>query len=82
MALQAKTRWKEELHIVDEVGRSFMFDCGWGVTPPVSYVPFEDDWRGCVPDWLHERRQEVIAAMEQTGHRVVEGDYPPLTRRS
>lgn len=78
MALVGRTQWKEELHIVDEHGRSFMFDCGWGVEPPVAYLPPAPEWTTCVPVWLHTRRDEVIAAMQGTGHTVVDGAYPAL----
>ena len=76
MALIASPQWKEELIITDESGRAFTFDCGWGVTPPVAYVPAVVDWAKCVPTWLHERRDEAIAAMKLTGHVVKDGPYP------
>ncbi|HXU06298.1 MAG TPA: hypothetical protein VN903_35325 [Polyangia bacterium] len=78
MALIAKTKWKEELYIFDEQGRSFMFDCGWGVEPLVAYVPLAEQWTGCVPAWLHDRRDEVIEAMKAVNHRVLDGRYPEL----
>jgi hypothetical protein len=81
MALIATTQWKEEMHIVDEQGRSFMFDCGWGVDPLEVYVPLAEQWTACVPAWLHDRRDEVIAAMKTTNHRVLDGRYPELRDR-
>lgn len=78
MALVGRTQWKEELHIVDEQGRSFMFDCGWGGEPPVAYVPPSAEWTACVPAWLHGRRDEVIDAMKAASHTVADGLYPPL----
>ena len=77
MGLVAKLRWKEELTIVDEQGRSFMFDCGWGVDPPVAYVPLAEQWTACVPAWLHEC-DEVIAAMKAVNHQVLDSRDPEL----
>jgi hypothetical protein len=78
MALIAKSKWKEELYIYDEQGRSFMFDCGWGVDPLVAYVPLAEQWTTCVPAWLHDRRDEVIEAIAAVNHRVLDGRYPEL----
>ena len=78
MTLIAKTPWKEVLHIFDEQGRTFIFDCGWGVDPPVAYVPPTEQWRASVPAWLHDRRDEVIAAMKAANHQVINGGYPEL----
>ena len=80
MALSATPQWKEEMIIADEEGRSFIFECGWGANPPSAYVPAVDEWAQCVPDWLAARREEVIAAMRGTGHRVKEAAYPMLRR--
>jgi hypothetical protein len=78
MALIAKTEWKEELYISNEQGRSFRFDCGWGVDPPVAYIPPAEQWTSCVPAWLHARRDEVIQVMKAVNHRVLVGRYPEL----
>jgi hypothetical protein len=78
MALRAETRWKELMDIVDESGRTFRLDCGWGVTPPVAYIPYADTWKSCVPVWLRERRDDVIRAIESAGHVAAEGRYEPL----
>jgi len=80
MALTATARWKEELVITDEQGRTFTFDCGWGVNPFVAYIPPLAEWQDCVPVWLHAQRAEVVEAMKSAGHVVKEGPYPPLSR--
>ena len=72
MALTATTRWKEELIITDEEGRSFTFQCGWGVDPLVAYVPGGDQWERCVPVWLRDRRGEVVEAMKTVNHRALD----------
>lgn len=74
--LTGHAEWKEILTVTDEDGESFVFSCGWGVEPPVAYVPAEADWRRCMPAWLHGRRDEVIALMVSMGHVVHEGNYP------
>ena len=47
--LTGREEWKEILIVTDEDDQSFVFYCGWGVTPPVAYVPAEADWRRCTP---------------------------------
>jgi hypothetical protein len=76
VTLSATPKWKEMLIITDEAGRSMTFDCGWGVTPGVAYVPSEADWTRSTPEWLWLRRDEVIATMRSTGHAVEVGYYP------
>jgi hypothetical protein len=82
MALTATPRWKEELIINDERGRTFTFDCGWGLNPPVAYVPPLAEWRRCVPVWLRERRAEVVEAMKTIGHAVKDGPYSPIAEET
>ena len=74
--LTGREEWKEILIVTDEDDHSFVFHCGWGVTPPVAYLPAEADWRRCTPGWLHARRDEVTAVMESMGHVLDEGHYP------
>lgn len=73
--LTGHAEWKEIITVTAEDGQSFTFYCGWGVEPPVAYVPAEADWRRTTPGWLHERRAEVITLMESMGHVVDEGFY-------
>jgi hypothetical protein len=80
MGLTAETHWKEELVVSDEEGRSFLFNCGWGVSPPVAYVPSAADWGRCVPSWLQDRRDEVIAVMKTLNHVVDEDTHPDHDR--
>ncbi len=78
MTLRGHTQWKEELIVTDEDGESFCFGCGWGVEPPVAYLPAAADWRRCVPAFLGDRRDEVIGVMESLNHVVRVGPYPEL----
>lgn len=80
MGLTGRTEWKEVLIVSDEDGRSFCFDCGWGVEPPVAYLPSDADWPDCVPPWLHGRRDEVIAVMRGLNHVTRDGPYRPYPR--
>lgn len=71
-----EARWKEELwyHEGDD---SFCFDCGWGVTPYVAYVPSEASWDRAVPPFLRGRRDEVLARIREANDRhghVLEDD--------
>ena len=74
--LKGQESWKEIITVTDEDDRSFVFYCGWGVSPPVAYVPATADWVRCTPSWLHARRDEMIALMASMGHVVHEGSYP------
>lgn len=75
-AFEVEPRWKEQV-FYRENGREFLFDGGWGVTPPSLYVPTAAAWDRCTPSWLQGRRDIVIERLAQaTGHRIVEGPYP------
>jgi hypothetical protein len=74
--LSGHEEWKEIITVTDEDGQSFTFSCGWGVEPPVAYIPAEADWRRSMPPWLHERRGEVITLLESMRHVVDDGTYP------
>jgi len=65
--------WKETFWYA-EGERKFAFECGWGASPPVLYVPSAERWDAAVPDWLRGRRDEVVARLvAHSGHRVEEG---------
>lgn len=70
MALTGVAEWKEIIVVSDEEGRSHVVSCGWGVEPPVAYLPAAATWREQMPAWLHERRDEVIAVLESLQHVV------------
>jgi hypothetical protein len=48
-----------EMLVYWEGDHGFQFDCGWGVSPPVVYLPNSHLWDQVVPDWLVGRRAEV-----------------------
>ncbi len=74
-------RWKEEV-LYWEGRRGVSFAAGWGVTPPVVYVPTAEAWDASTPDWLHGRRDEVVARLvERSGHRVEDDTVPPDRQR-
>ena len=70
MALTGVAEWKEIIVVSDEEGRTYVVSCGWGVEPPVAYIPAASIWRAKVPTWLHDRRDEVIAVLESLHHVV------------
>lgn len=72
MALTGVAEWKEIVVVSDEEGRTYVVSCGWGVEPPVAYIPSAATWRERVPDWLHDRREEVIAVLESLQHVVAD----------
>ena len=65
-------RWKEQV-IYWEGDSGFIFDGGWGVRPPVTYVPDLGTWDSIVPEWLKGRHDEVVGHLrERRDHEVVE----------
>jgi hypothetical protein len=64
-------RWKEQV-IYWENGQGFVFEGGWGVSPPVTYVPDKATWDGAVPDWMRGRRDEIVERLIAYPNHVVE----------
>ncbi|MFM8413178.1 MAG: hypothetical protein ACKOCX_00465 [Planctomycetota bacterium] len=75
MALTGVAEWKEIIVVSDEEGRTYVVNCGWGVEPPVAYIPAAAMWRAKVPAWLHDRRDEVITVLESLHHVVEEETF-------
>ena len=78
MTLTASPRWKEEMVITDEEGNAFIFECGWGVSPGVAYIPSVAIWARSVPPWLRARRDDVVAVIQGTGHVVKDDEHAPF----
>jgi hypothetical protein len=73
-----ESRWKEQL-AYREGDHEFVFDCGWGVKPPVAYLPSPAIWERVTPMWMRGRRAEVVRRLEcDGGHRLVDTEegYP------
>jgi hypothetical protein len=68
-------KWKEQL-IYEEDGQSFAFECGWGVSPGVVYVPAAEDWDEAMPAFLRGRRNEIVELLGKQSDHVVE-ESPP-----
>lgn len=65
-------RWKEET-VYWEGQRGYLFDGGWGVDPPVLYVPGPEIWPDVVPEWMVGRREEIVGRLiAMSGHQVVD----------
>jgi hypothetical protein len=78
---QIEHRWKEEV-IYWEGSTGFCLDAGWGVSPPILYVPSATLWDQVVPVWLRGRRDEVIARLQAHGEHVLEETDSGYTERS
>ena len=64
--------WKEVV-IYWEDGHGFTFDAGWGVTPGVLYIPSAAIWVEVMPEWLRERRDEVMDRLrDHSNHDLME----------
>jgi hypothetical protein len=50
----------------------FVFECAWGVTPPVVFVPSERSWDSQVPPYLVGRRAEVVDRLAKYTSHIVE----------
>ena len=58
-----------------EGDHGFQFDCGWGVDPPVVYLPNSHLWDDVVADWLVGRRAEVAEKLRRhSGYTVADTD--------
>jgi hypothetical protein len=69
---QIEFRWKEEV-VYWEGDQGFVLDGGWGVDPPVTYVPDPATWDSVVPGWLRGRQQQVVGRLRgRPNHRVIE----------
>lgn len=55
-------QWKELL-VYRENGKQFAFDCVWGVEPHAVYVPTASYWPTVTPDWMRDRRSEILALL-------------------
>ena len=54
-----REQWKEEMHYI-EGDNKFVFDCGWGASPPSVYLPSVERWDATVPEWMRGRREEIV----------------------
>jgi hypothetical protein len=54
----------------------FVFECAWGVEPPILFVPSERSWDSQVPPRLIGRRSEVVDRLaKHSGHIVEEATF-------
>lgn len=70
-SFRIQQKWKEEV-LYREGERSFSFDAGWGVAPPVLYVPTAELWAQVMPAWLRDRRDEVLDRLRHASGHVIE----------
>lgn len=70
-AFHVEQKWKEEV-VYREGARTYTFDAGWGVAPPVLYVPTAELWAAVMPPWLRDRRAEVLDRLRQRSGHVIE----------
>jgi len=81
---EIELRWKEEV-VYWESGHGYVLEAGWGVDPPVLYVPSAALWDDVVPAWLSGRRAEVLDRLvRRSGHVVKEAteQYGPGADRT
>jgi hypothetical protein len=70
---EIEDRWKEQV-VYWEGDWGFLFDAGWGVEPPVLYIPAPDIWAEVMPGWCRERRDEVVARLRDHSNHVLNDD--------
>ena len=64
--------WKEVV-VYWEGNCGIAFDAGWGVSPGVLYVPSAAIWAQIMPDWLAQRRDEVLGRLRaHSGHNIAD----------
>lgn len=64
----------KELLVYREGEQEQLFIAGWGVTPPVLYVPPADRWDELMPEWLRGRRDQVVARLAADSRHVLLDD--------
>jgi hypothetical protein len=70
-------RWKEQVYYWEGC-RGLLLDGGWGVQPPVTYVPSAAIWDSVVPVWARGRRETILRRLvEHQNHRVEQTDHYP-----
>jgi len=71
-SFRVEPRWKEGVGYW-EGEHGYLFDAGWGVEPPVLYVPSASMWDDVVPAWMQGRRGAIVSGLEaKSGHVLAE----------
>lgn len=65
-----------ELLLLRKDDNRLRIPCAWGVDPSLAFLPPAQVWDSVVPGWLHGRRAEAVAAVEQFGLLVKDDDRP------
>ena len=68
---ELELRWTEEA-VYWEGGHGFVMDLGWGVEPPVLYVPSAGLWDRVVPPCRLGRRAGVLSRLAQHSKHAVQ----------
>ncbi|GII55996.1 hypothetical protein Pth03_43850 [Planotetraspora thailandica] len=63
-------KWKEVV-IYSEDGCTFWFPAGWGVDPPVLYIPSDDLWERVTPSCMHGRRDVIVERLQADSKHVL-----------
>jgi hypothetical protein len=80
-AIQDTARHGDDVEIV--VGREtvhywqgdlgYRFDAEWEAPPGIVYVPTPELWNSCVPAWMQDRRDQIVARLAtDTGRDVAD----------
>jgi hypothetical protein len=82
---QISRQWHDIIEYSEGEDRSIQLDCPSLVEPPTVTVPSPARWAAEMPDWLRERREEVVARLQAWGAMVAEeipdtDDYSRVTR--
>ena len=58
---------------------AFVFIAGWGVKPPVLYVPRPDAWERVMPAKFRGRREQIVERLKRDwyvrSHVLEDSDY-------
>lgn len=78
---RVESRWREEV-VYWEGEHGYLLDAGWGVEPPVLYVPSASMWDEVVPDWMRGRRSAIVGGLEAKSGHVLAEDIHGYYRQS
>lgn len=78
---RVEPRWKEVV-VYWEGEHGYVFDAGWGVEPPVLYVPSPSMSDDVGPSWMLGRRSAVVSGLKAKSGHVLTEDVHGYYRQS
>jgi hypothetical protein len=61
----------KEIVVREQGEATYLVPCAWPSDTAIAYVPSTTDWTSETPDWLRNRRDEVVGLLRDRGVKVV-----------